>query len=395
MVGLGLFLFTSAPGGGRCGYACPQTVWTDLFIAVERWVEGDRNARIKLLKQKYDFRKFRLRMTKWTLWLLISVATGGAWVFYFADAPTLTVQLATLEAHYVAYASIGILTATTFIFGGFMREQVCIYMCPWPCIQAAMMDEQTLTVAYRDWWGEPRGKHMKRAAVEEAPRGDCVDCNACVAVCPTGIEIRDGQQLEYITCALCIDACDDVMHKLGRERGLIDCISLADEKREREGGKSEAAWKRIFRPRVLTYTAAWSAIGLGLLFLLFIRSEIDISVSSVRNPVYVTHSDGSVRNAYDMRLRNKHGEARTYRIVTSTEDMLRLRLEGAYERRVTVPADETMEQRLYVIAKPDNPAAAANSTPIRFWVEDVINGERAFADARFRGRSDRLVSVAS
>ncbi|MEL7465242.1 MAG: cytochrome c oxidase accessory protein CcoG [Pseudomonadota bacterium] len=386
MAGLGLFLFTSALGRVWCGYACPQTVWTDLFIAVERWVEGDRNARIKLLKQKYDLRKFRLRMTKWTLWLLIAVATGGAWVFYFADAPTLAVQLVTLEAHYIAYASIGILTATTFIFGGFMREQVCIYMCPWPRIQAAMMDEQTLTVAYREWRGEPRSKHLKRD--DGAPKGDCIDCNACVAVCPTGVDIREGQQLGCITCALCIDACDDVMHKLGRERGLIDYISLADEKRERDGGKAEPAWKRIFRPRVLIYTAAWSAIGLGLLFALFIRSEIDISVSAVRNPVYVTLSDGGVRNAYDMRLRNKHGEARAYRIAVASDDALRLRLEGTLERRVTVPANETMEQRLYVIAKPDNRAAAANSTPIRFWVEDVINGERTHADARFRGRSD-------
>ena len=186
MAGLGLFLFTSALGRVWCGYACPQTVWTDLFILVERWVEGDRNARIRLLKQKYDLRKARLRLTKWTLWLLIAVATGGAWVFYFADAPTLAKTLALGEAHPVAYISIAVLTATTFVFGGFMREQVCIYMCPWPRIQAAMMDEATLTVAYRDWRGEPRGKHIKSEAA--AKLGDCVDCNACVAVCPMGID---------------------------------------------------------------------------------------------------------------------------------------------------------------------------------------------------------------
>ena len=384
MAGLGLFLFTSALGRVWCGYACPQTVWTDLFIAVERWVEGDRNARIRLLKQKYDLRKLRLRLTKWTLWLLIGLATGGAWVFYFADAPTLLVDLVALNAHPVAYSSIAILTATTFIFGGFMREQVCIYMCPWPRIQAAMMDEESLTVAYRDWRGEPRGKHIKSEAA--ARLGDCIDCNACVAVCPMGIDIRDGQQLECITCALCIDACDDVMHKLGRERGLIDYLSLSDEAREREGAAAAPAWKHIFRPRVLIYTAAWAAIGLGLLFALFIRSEIDISVSAIRNPLYVTLSDGSVRNAYDMRLRNKHGEERVYRISVASDDALRLRLEGALERRVTVPADQTLEQRLYVIAKPDNPAADAGSVPIRFWVEDVLDEERAHADARFRGR---------
>ena len=383
MAGLGLFLFTSALGRVWCGYTCPQTVWTDLFILVERWVEGDRNARIKLLRQKYDFRKLRLRLTKWTLWLLIAIATGGAWVFYFADAPTLLVDLVTLEAAFVAYASIAILTATTFIFGGFMREQVCTYMCPWPRIQAAMMDEESLTVAYRDWRGEPRGKHLKRE--DDAPKGDCIDCNACVAVCPMGIDIREGQQLECITCALCIDACDDVMHRLGRERGLIDYFSLADEKVERAGGKAKAAWRSILRPRVLIYTAAWAAIGLGLLFALFIRADIDISVSAVRNPVYVTLSNGDIRNAYDMRLRNKHGEPRTFRISVASEPALRLRLEGTPERRVTVPADATLEQHLYVIAKPDNPAASETTSSIRFWVEDVTSNERAYADSRFRG----------
>jgi len=152
MAGLGLFLFTSAMGRVWCGYACPQTVWTDLYILVERWVEGDRNARLRLHRQKkLDARKVRLRVTKWALWLLIGLATGGAWVFYFADAPTLAVDLVTGQAHPVAYTTMAILTLTTFFFGGFAREQICIYACPWPRIQAAMMDEDTLTVGYREW----------------------------------------------------------------------------------------------------------------------------------------------------------------------------------------------------------------------------------------------------
>ncbi|NBT33917.1 MAG: cytochrome c oxidase accessory protein CcoG, partial [Rhodobacteraceae bacterium] len=209
MAGLGLFLFTSALGRVWCGYACPQTVWTDLFILVERWIEGDRNARLRLHRQKkLDFHKVRLRLTKWTAWLLIGLATGGAWVFYFADAPTLLRDLLSAQAHPVAYTTLAVLTLTTFFFGGFAREQICIYACPWPRIQAAMMDEETLTVGYRDWRGEPRGKHRKAEGSEKL--GDCIDCNACVNVCPMGIDIRDGQQLACITCALCIDACDDV-----------------------------------------------------------------------------------------------------------------------------------------------------------------------------------------
>jgi len=202
MAGLGLFLFTSALGRVWCGYTCPQTVWTDLFILVERWIEGDRNARIRLHRAKWSPRKATLRLLKWTVWALIGVATGGAWVFYFADAPTLANQFLTLTAPTVAWATVAILTATTVVLGGFMREQVCIYMCPWPRIQGAMMDDSTLTVAYRDWRGEPRGK------ARDANAGDCVDCNACVAVCPMGIDIRDGQQMECITCEL--RSCDDV-----------------------------------------------------------------------------------------------------------------------------------------------------------------------------------------
>ncbi len=382
MAGLGLFLFTSALGRVWCGYTCPQTVWTDLFILVERWIEGDRNARIRLLKQKYDLKKLRLRLTKWAIWLIIAIATGGAWVFYFADAPTLLVNLITGAAHPIAYTSIAVLTATTFVFGGFMREQVCIYMCPWPRIQAAMMDEATLTVAYRDWRGEPRGKHTKRA---EKPLGDCVDCSACVAVCPMGIDIRDGQQLACITCGLCIDACDDVMHKLGRERGLIDYLSLADEKNERQGGTSAPIWSRVFRPRVILYTTLWSLVGLALMFALFIRSEIDISVAAIRNPVYVTMSDGSIRNAYDLRIRNKEGDPRTYRLSLTSDALLRINLEGTDENRVTVPADETYLQRLYVIARPQDPASGQENTSLRIWIEDIDSGARAHASTHFRG----------
>ncbi len=210
MAGLGLFLFTSALGRVWCGYTCPQTVWTDLFVLVERWIEGDRNARVRLWKAKWDWHKWRLRLTKWVVWLFIALATGGAWVFYFTDAPTLLRDLLTLNANSIAYGTIALLTATTFLFGGFMREQVCIYMCPWPRIQGAMMDDDTLTVGYREWRGEPRAK--KR--LEDT--GDCIDCMACVNVCPMGIDIREGQQMECITCALCIDACDDTMTKIGK-----------------------------------------------------------------------------------------------------------------------------------------------------------------------------------
>ncbi|MGR3393099.1 cytochrome c oxidase accessory protein CcoG [Sagittula sp.] len=382
MAGLGLFLFTSALGRVWCGYACPQTVWTDLFILVERWVEGDRNNHLRLHRQKkLDFHKARLRITKWVLWFLIGLATGGAWVFYFADAPTLLRDLVTLNAHPVAYTTMLILTLTTFFFGGFAREQICIYACPWPRIQAAMMDEDTLTVAYRDWRGEPRGKGKTRDTL-----GDCIDCNACVNVCPMGIDIRDGQQMECITCALCIDACDDVMAKVGKPRGLIDYLALSDEPREREGNAPRPIWQHVFRVRTMMYTALWSLVGIGLVFALFVRPEIEMTVAPVRNPTFVVLSDGSVRNTYDIRLLNKHGEDRPFRITLNGNEYLRIQLEGTPYETVTVPANETYLQKVFVVAPKGSDPAESERTEFRFWVEDLTNGDRAHNDTIFNGR---------
>ncbi|MEM1301591.1 MAG: cytochrome c oxidase accessory protein CcoG [Pseudomonadota bacterium] len=386
MAGLGLFLFTSALGRVWCGYTCPQTVWTDLFILVERWIEGDRNARVKLLKAEWSLRKARLWVTKWSAWLIISVATGGAWVFYFADAPTLLRDLVTLNAAPVAYTTIAVLTATTFLFGGFMREQVCIYMCPWPRIQGAMMDEGTLTVAYRDWRGEPRGKHRKADGAEHL--GDCIDCMACVNVCPMGIDIRDGQQMECITCALCIDACDDIMAKIGKDRGLIDYLALSDEPLERAGQKPRPVWQHIFRLRTMIYTALWAAIGIGLIWALFVRSDIGLAVEPVRNPQFVTLSDGSIRNAYALRIRNLTGDDRTFRIMLTADDILRINVEtdGPNANHVRVPANETLNARVYVTARPHDDAATRAVTDFRFWVEDVANDDRKSADTIFNGK---------
>ena len=358
-----------------------------MFILVERWIEGDRNKRVRLWNAKWDARKIRLRLTKWTMWLLIAVATGGAWVFYFTDAPTLLVDLVTFNAHPVAYTTIAILTATTFVFGGFAREQVCIYMCPWPRIQAAMMDEDTITVGYRDWRGEPRGKHRKAEGADKL--GDCIDCNACVNVCPMGIDIRDGQQLECITCALCIDACDDIMTKIGKPRGLIDYLALSDETLERSGEEPRPVWKHILRPRTILYTVLWSAIGIGLVFALFLRADIDMTVAKVRNPMFVTLSDGTIRNTYDIRLRNKHGEDRRFHLSITTDEPLRIDLEGTDELWVNVPADTTLLQRVYVMAKQGSNVAGQDRSEFRFWIEDLGSTDRASKDAVFNGDTAR------
>lgn len=387
MAGLGLFLFTSALGRVWCGYACPQTVWTDLFILVESWIEGDRNARMRLHRQKkLDFRKARLRVTKWLAWLLIGLATGGAWVFYFADAPTLLVDMLTGSAHPAAYITVAILTFFTFFFGGIAREQVCIYACPWPRIQAAMVDEATLTIGYRDWRGEPRGKKRKNTGADEL--GDCIDCMACVHVCPVGIDIRDGEQMECITCALCIDACDEIMDKIGKPRGLIDYLALSDEADERAGKEARSVWKHILRPRTVMYTALWSFVGIGLIFALFIQADIGMTVAPIRNPTFVIMSDGSIRNTYDVRLRNKSGEERPFRLSIDGDPSLVIQLQGVPTNSVSVLAGATRFQRVYVVSPRGSAASEAEATGFRFWVEDLTSGERAHRDTTFNGRGN-------
>ncbi|MEQ1687653.1 MAG: cytochrome c oxidase accessory protein CcoG [Sphingopyxis sp.] len=309
MAGVGLFLLTSAVGRAWCGYSCPQTVWTDVFQHVDRFIDGDRNAQIRLNNATWGVGKIGKRALKWSIYLTISFWTGGAWIMYFADAPTLTVDFWSGTAAPVAYATVFVLTMTTFIFGGFMREQVCIYMCPWPRIQTAMLDEQSLTVTYKDWRGEQRGS-VKKAEANPGQYGDCIDCNQCVAVCPTGIDIREGPQIGCITCALCIDACDGVMAQVGRPRGLIDYATLADAEQEKAGQPPTPVLKTLLRTRTLVYLGVWVSIGAALLFTLGNRTRIDISASQERNPVFVQLSNGDVRNSYTVRLRNMEGRPR-------------------------------------------------------------------------------------
>ncbi|MEO1493537.1 MAG: cytochrome c oxidase accessory protein CcoG [Pseudomonadota bacterium] len=382
MAGVGLFLFTSVLGRVWCGYACPQTVWVDLYQHIERWVDGDRNAQFRLLKSPWTLDKIRRRAVKWGIWLAIAVATGGAWVFYFADAPTLFSQIFTGSAHPIAYASIALLTATTFVFGGFMREQVCIYMCPWPRIQGAMLDENSLIVTYKDWRGEPRGKHRKAEGADQL--GDCIDCNACVAVCPTGVDIREGQQIGCITCALCIDACDDIMAKVGKPRGLIDYCSLTDEASERAGQAPIPAWRRAIRPRTILYTGLWAAIGVAMIVALFLRDTIDLTVQRERNPVFVTLSDGSIRNAYEVRIQNRNPEPNIFRLSARTDGAyLRLGVQGEDPAAITIDADDTRKLRVFLTA----PAGATpdDRVPVRLWIENLMTGERSPYDTHFQG----------
>ena len=203
-----------------------------------------------------------------------------------------------------------------------------------------------------------------------------------------GIDIRNGQQMECITCALCIDACDDVMGKIGKPRGLIDYIALSDEAAERAGEPPKSIWRHVLRPRTILYTAVWLLIGAGLVYALFVRSDIELTVSPVRNPTYVVQSDGSIRNIYDVRLRNKHGDDRAFHLSLTSDATLRIDLEGnAGLLNVVVPADTTVLQRVYVTARPQDAAATSRATDLRLWVEDIESGSRAGRATTFNGRA--------
>ncbi|RMD62523.1 MAG: cytochrome c oxidase accessory protein CcoG, partial [Alphaproteobacteria bacterium] len=382
LAALGLFLATSLFGRVWCGYTCPQTVWTDLFIAVERMIEGDRGARIRLVKAPWTVHKIARKALKHVIWLVIAVLTGGAWVFYFADAPTLLGELVTFEAPTIAYIAIAVLTFTTYTLGGHAREQVCIYMCPWPRIQAAMVDADTMMVTYRAYRGEPRGPYRK--GQDWSRRGDCIDCKQCVVVCPMGIDIRDGMQLECINCALCIDACNEVMDKIGRPRGLIAYDTLINLEHRAKGQPPRL---RLLRPRPLIYAGLMVVVGALMVVGLTTRATQDVNVLRDRNPLFVRLSDGSIRNGYTLKIINKEHRERTFALTLEGLPDYRISIVGRETTSgapvLRVGADRLASYRVFVTV----PAAALNaaSMSVTFVLTDTETGVRTSTDNVFRG----------
>jgi cytochrome c oxidase accessory protein FixG len=379
-----LFLMNAVAGRIWCGYLCPQTVWTDLFLTIERWVEGDRREQMLADRQPWTTTRLARRVLKHVLWLGVAWWTGGAWVLYFADARTLVKDLATFQAPFVAYAWIGILTFTTYVLAGHMREQVCLYMCPWPRIQAALTDEYALNVTYRYERGEPRGSVKKAAALRARglPAGDCVDCLQCVNVCPTGVDIRNGPSLGCIQCGLCIDACDAVMAKIGRPARLIAYDTDLNIKRRQAG---EPTSFRIIRPRTVLYAAIIAVVGSVMLYALATRRVENISVIHDRNPMFVRLSDGALRNAYTVRIVNKRLQPREFSIGIAGLPMARIDLVGVPARPDGLPVievgpDQTREVRVLVT---EHGSAEQPSRPIGFHLTDVATGEAAEVSDHF------------
>ncbi|MDA9414793.1 (Fe-S)-binding protein [Bradyrhizobium sp. CCBAU 25360] len=381
---MALFLMNAVAGRLWCGYLCPQTVWTDLFYAVERWVEGDRRERMQGDKRYWTFDHIRKVALKHFLWIMIAWWTGGAWVLYFDDAPTLVKELATFQAPFIAYLWIGILTATTYVFAGHAREQMCIYMCPWPRIQAALTDESALNVTYRGDRGEPR-MSVKKAEAARAHgdfAGDCVDCHQCINVCPTGVDIRHGIQLGCIQCGLCIDACDNVMREIGRPKGLIGYDTDINMQRRRDG---KPPIYRIVRARTLIYTAAIAIVGTIMVYTLATRATMDVNVLHERNPLFVQLSDGGVRNDYTVRILNK-GAQRSFAIEVSGLPGANIRVAGVEvapdgKPVVEVGQDQTREVRLSVQVGPAD--LPKSSRDLEVAITDTASGGRASARDHF------------
>jgi len=381
LAAIGLFLATAVLGRVWCGYICPQTVWTDLFIVVERFFEGDRNARMMRDRGPNSFDRLWRKSAKHLTWLVVSFATGGAFILYWHDAPQIAETFFSGQAPATAYVFAALLTGTTYALAGTMREQVCTYMCPWPRIQGALIDRDTLGVVYRSDRGEPRGAHRKQETWEG--RGDCIDCQQCVVVCPMGIDIRHGSQLECIQCALCIDACDAVMTKVGRPTGLI-AYDTDENVVLRASGQKPRSFRPV-RPRTALYllvfllTAGLMTAGLAT------RTTLEFTALKDRSLPFVALRTGDIRNAYTLKIVNKLREPRRFSL--SVEGLPAARVDVIGESDPTggelkLAGGAVESYRVFVTAPPS--AVDRGGAEISLILTDDA-GARTIAATRFSG----------
>lgn len=346
-----LFLFTAIAGRLFCGYACPQTVYSEIFMWVENRIEGDRSARMKLDKGPLTARKLRLKLTKHALWIAISLWTGFTLVAYFTPVEEL---LAALPFALSGWEIFWIFFYAGFCYmqAGFLREQVCKYMCPYARFQGVMFDPDTLVITYDPERGEPRGARRKGA--ELSALGDCVDCGLCVVVCPTGIDIRKGIQYECIGCGACIDACDPVMDKLGKPRGLIRYTT--ENALEKHFGATEVVG-HIMRPRIILYTAILILICAATAWSLATRVPLMVDVIRDRSTLSREADDGSIENVYNLKFMNTTEQLQRYRLTVDGLEGVKL----AEDVPVEVASAENHEVTVVVRVPPESAAKGAHT----------------------------------
>nr|WP_314618366.1 cytochrome c oxidase accessory protein CcoG [uncultured Pseudomonas sp.] len=364
----GLFAITVYAGRVWCGYSCPQSVWTWLFMWCEKVTEGDRNQRIKLAAAPWSLAKLARRTLKHGLWLAIGVLTGLTFVGYFTPIRPLAQELFTLQLGGVALFWVLFFTAATYINAGWLREAVCLHMCPYARFQSVMFDKDTLAVAYDPRRGETRGARKKGSDARAQGLGDCIDCTLCVQVCPTGIDIRDGLQMACIGCAACIDACDNVMAKMGYASGLIGYKS----EHSLQGGTTH--W---LRPRLLGYAAALLVMIAALVLALQLRPMVSLDVIKDRG-LFRENAQGQIENIYLLKVINKTEQTQRYHL--RLLDAERFALQGRTE--LIVPAGEMAELPVSVALLADRPSSS--SQELAFEIQDSDQPEvRSVAHSRF------------
>jgi cytochrome c oxidase accessory protein FixG len=359
---LSLFLFTAVAGRLWCGFACPQTVYTEIFLWIERKLEGDRNARMRLDAAPMSARKFLKKGGKHFLWMALAIWTGFTFVGYFTPIRTLWAQSFTLSFGPWEWFWVNFYGLATYGNAGFLREQVCKYMCPYARFQSAMFDQDTLIVSYDTGRGEPRGSRSRKADAAALSLGACVDCNLCVHVCPTGIDIRQGLQYECIGCAACVDVCDGVMDKMNYPRGLI---RFTTQNGMAHGWSRSQIWRHVLRPRVLVYGAVLVALSAALLGSLVVRTPLKVDVVRDRAALSRIVAGGKLENVYRLQIMNATEQPQRYRI--SAEG-----LEGLALASDAVVAVGPAESR-WVAVRLQVPygAAAPGSHPIHFNISAV------------------------
>ncbi len=369
---LSLFFFTALAGRLWCGYACPQTVWTEVFLWIERKVEGSRNQQIKLDNSAMDSRKFSTKALKHFLWLTLSAWTGFTFVGYFTPIVDL--------GHALFQFSLGPWETFWIIFYGFatygnagwMREQVCIYMCPYARFQSAMFDKDTLIISYDEKRGESRGARKKSDDPKEKDLGDCVDCTLCVQVCPTGIDIREGLQYECIGCAACIDVCDDVMGKMNYEKGLVKYTT-----QNRIDGKTT----HMLRPRIVVYASLLVLISLALIYSIATRIPLELDIIRDRNALYRETVDGLVENIYTLKLINMDTKNHQYKLrVDGLKDMIFIQP----KTEIKIESGEVISLAVRIQIDPVN--LKKTSSAVNFYLDSIDQPDLAVVEqARFIG----------
>ena len=331
MAALLLFFFTTLAGRLWCGYACPQTVWTEVFLWIEHAIEGDRLKQMKLDKSPMSAKKFRIKLTKHAAWILFAAFTGFTFVAYFTPLRDLAHDLFTFELSPWEGFWIFFYGFATYGNAGWMREQVCLHMCPYARFQSAMFDKDTLIVAYHAERGEPRGPRKKKVDYKAEGMGSCIDCTMCVQVCPTGIDIRYGLQYECIGCSACIDACDDVMDKMGYERGLIKYTTE---------NNFEGKPTKLLRPRIIVYALILMALMGSFIYTLAARVPLQLDVLRDRNSLFRETDEGLIENVYTLKLGNMDDYDHEFSLTAKGIEGLDMKLE---QQKILVKSGEVLD----------------------------------------------------